>query len=303
MSDMEMRHLESFLAVAEEGSFTRAALRLHITQPPLSLRIRELEARLKLTLFDRTTRRVRLTSAGQIFLEKLQVTMQALNTAVAAARQVDQGVMGSLRVGFTSIASDSVLPRLIREFHSLHSKVVLDIVGPSTTGQLGISLLNNEIDCALCFLPLSDARLESRTLVVTELALVLPDHHRLARARRISLQDIADEPFVTYPANGGSHLRAAADAECTRAGFRPKIVRESRWSQTLLCLVAAGIGVAILPKEQQKRGIEGIKFVGLHPSQVPLHHGIVWRKGDTNPSVANFLTVAQKCFPRARKAL
>ncbi|MGA2992258.1 MAG: LysR family transcriptional regulator [Candidatus Korobacteraceae bacterium] len=303
MSDLEMRHLESFLAVAEEGSFTRAALRLHITQPPLSLRIRELEAMLKLTLFDRTTRRVRLTSAGQMFLEKVQVMMQALNTAVAAARQVDQGVMGRLRVGFTSIASDSVLPRLIREFHSLYSKIALDIVGPSTTGQLGLSLLNNEIDCALCFLPLADERLQSRTLITTELALVLPDNHRLARARRVSLKDVAEEPFVTYPANGGSHLRAAVDAEWARAGYRPKIVRESRWSQTLLCLVAAGIGIAILPKEQQKRGIEGLKFLPLHPTQAPVHHGIVWRKGDTNPSVGNFLSVAQKSFPQGKKSL
>jgi DNA-binding transcriptional LysR family regulator len=298
MSNLKMRHLESFLAVAEEGSFTRAALKLHITQPPLSLRIKELEGMLELTLFDRTTRRVRLSPAGQMFLEKLQVTMQSLNMAVAAAQQVARGVMGSLRVGYTAIASDSVLPRLISKFHLQHPDVVLDVLGPLTTGDLGLSLLNEEIDVALCFLPLPNERFDFRTLSVTELALVFPDNHPLARAKRVSLKDVAEEPFVTYPAIGGSHLRAAVDAECSRAGFRPRVVRESRWSQTLLCLVAAGIGVAIVPKEQQVRGIEGVTFRDLRPSQMPLHHGIVWRIGDMSPSVANFIRVAHKSFPR-----
>ncbi len=292
-----MRHLESFLAVAEEGNFTRAAVRLHITQPPLSMRIRELEAILKLTLFDRTTRRVRLTPAGRTFLAKLQVSLQALNMAVAAARQVDHGVTGSLRVGYTSIASDSVLPKLICRFHTLHPKVALDIVGPLTTGNLVSSLINNDIDCALCFLPLASKRLVAHTLIATELALVLPNKHPLASAKRLCLKDLAEEPFVAFPANVGSRLRAAVDAEWARARLRPRIVKESSWSQTLLCLVAAGTGVAMLPKELQKRGTEGIEFVDLQPPQAPLHLGIAWREGDGNLFVNNFLAVARECFP------
>jgi DNA-binding transcriptional LysR family regulator len=303
MSDLEIRHLESFLVVAEEGSFTRAALRLHISQPPLSLRIKELEAILKVVLFDRTTRRVRLTAAGRMFLEKIRATMQSLHAAVVAARQVEQGVVGRLRVGYTGIASDSVLPRLIGKFGSLYPEVALDILGPSASGELSLSLLNEEIDIALCFLPPPHPRLASRTLVATEMALVLPDKHPMAHAKKVLLQKLAEEPFVTYPAGGGFHLRMAVDAVCTQAGFRPKVVKESRWTQTLLCLVAAGVGVAIVPREQQARGIAGVTFRALHPSQAPLHHGIVWRKDDTSPFVANFLAVAQKTFPGTRRPL
>jgi DNA-binding transcriptional LysR family regulator len=255
---------------------------------------------LKVKLFDRTTRHVRLTPAGKMFLEKLQVTMQSLHAAVEASRQVEQGVVGRLRVGYTGIASDLVLPRLIGEFASLHPQVALDVIGPSATGELELSLINEEIDAALCFLPLSHKRLQSRTLLVTELALVLPARHVLARAKKVLLHDVAEEAFVSYPAIGGFHLRAAVDAECTRAGFRPRVVRESRWTQTLLCLVAAGVGVAIVPREQQARGIEGVTFQTLRPSQTPLHHGIAWRKDDTSPFVANFLAVAHKAFPHRR---
>ncbi len=292
-----MRHLESFLAVAEEGSFTRAALRLHISQPPLSLRIKELEAMMEVRLFDRTTKHVRLTAAGQIFLEKIQVTMQSLHAAVEASRQAEQGVVGHLRVGYTLIASDLLLPRLISEFGSLHPKIVLDLVGPCASGYLGECLLKEEIDVALCFLPLADERIESRKLTLVELALVLPSRHPLARTKRLFLHDMAHEPFVSYPASGGFHLRAAIDAECARAGFRPRVVKESLSSQTLLCLVAAGVGVAILPKDQQARRIDGVTFRALYPPQLPFPYGLAWRRCDTSPFVANFLSVANKMFP------
>jgi DNA-binding transcriptional LysR family regulator len=113
MSALEMKHLESFVAVAEEGSFTRAALRLHITQPPLSLRIKELEAALKVSLFDRTTRRVRLTAAGQVFLERIRSTMQSLNAAVEASRETHWGRttgIGSGRSSTNGFDCSSVSP-------------------------------------------------------------------------------------------------------------------------------------------------------------------------------------------------
>jgi len=120
----------------------------------------------------------------------------------------------------------------------------------------------------------------------------------LARAKRLCLKDVAEESFVTYPADAGSHLRTAVDAVWAHARLRPRIVMESGWSQTLLCLVAAGTGLTILPKELQKRGIEGIKFVTLHPAQVPLHLGITWRKGGANLFVNSLLAVAEECFSR-----
>ena len=297
MADLEMKHLESFLAVAEEGSFTRAALRMNITQPPITLRVKELEAILKVSLFERTTRRVRLTSAGRVLLEKLRSTMQSLEAALEASKLAGQGIVGTLRVGYTGIASNSVLPKLLNMFGLLYPKIALDFLGPCTTGEVLLALLNQEIDIGLCFLPVEDKRLASRRLRATELMLALPNRHPLAQVKNIRIQDLAEEPFVTYPAKGGFHLRAAVDAECARAGFRPRVVKEERWTQTLVCLVAGGMGISIVPGEPRTSGmVEGVTFRALAPSQSPLYHGIVWRKGDPSPYVANFLKVAHKAF-------
>jgi DNA-binding transcriptional LysR family regulator len=120
----------------------------------------------------------------------------------------------------------------------------------------------------------------------------------LARTKKILVKDLAEEPFVTYPASGGFHLRAKVDAECAHAGFRPRVVKEERWTQTPVCLVAGGMGISIVPGEPRTRGmVEGVTFRTFIPSQAPLYHGIVWRKDDTSPFVANFLSVSHKAFP------
>lgn len=296
MKDLELRHLESFLVVAEEGSFTRAALRLHISQPPLSLRIQQLEALLKVKLFDRTSKYIRLTAAGRVFREELPVALNALEAAIESSRQAARGVVGSLRVGYTGITSDSVLPRLIRKFRSLHPKIALDVRGPSSTGELELRLINEEIDIALCFLPLPHKRLNSQTLVTTELAVVLPDTHPMAKTKKISLATLAEEPFIAYPATGGFHLRAASDAACARAGFRARVIKESRSPQSVLCLIAAGTGIAILPRAHKLRATEGLVFRELIPPMRPVQYGMAWRRDDDSPIVANFLAVATTLF-------
>jgi DNA-binding transcriptional LysR family regulator len=296
MKDLELRHLESFLVVAEEGNFTRAALRLHITQPPLSLRIQQLEGLLKVKLFDRTSKYIRLTAAGRVFREKLPLTLSSLEAAIEAARQAERGVVGSLRVGYTGITSDSVLPRLIRKFRLLHPRIALDVRGPSSTGELELRLINEEIDIALCFLPLPHKRLDSRTLVRTELAVVLPSTHPMAKAKKIVLAKLAEEPFIAYPATGGFHLRAASDAACARTGFRARVIKETRSPQSVLCLIAAGAGIAILPRDHKLRTTDGLAFRDFTPAMPPVQYGMAWRKDDDSPFVANFLAVAGNLF-------
>lgn len=293
---MEMRHLKAFLAVCEERSFTRAATQLHLSQPPLSLRIKELEGELQVTLFERSTRSVKLTPAGHAFMDGLRESLRTLETAVESSRRVERGIIGSLKIGYTGIASDLVLPRLIREFRVRYPTIELDIYGPSPTGTLELALLNREIDVALCFLPLRHADLESRTLMTTELAVVLPDNHPLAGLKRVPVKRLAGDAFVTYPADEGFHLRNAIDTECSRAGFRARVVKESAASQTLLCLVAAGNGVSIMPLENRTRGTEGVTFRPLSPKETPLLHGMAWRRADRAPALAQFKTVAAEIF-------
>jgi DNA-binding transcriptional LysR family regulator len=232
-----------------------------------------------------------------VFLDKLNEAMQMLAGAVEASRQVERGIVGKLRIGYTGLASDLVLPRLIREFRDQHPAIGLDIVGPSPSGAMELALLNKEIDVALCFLPLHHVDLESRTLITSELAVVLPNRHPLAELTSVPVKQLADEAFVAYPANEGFHLREAVDIECFRAGFRARIVKESAASQTLLCHVAAGNGVAIMPLENQARGIEGETFRPLSPKEAPLLHGMAWRRSDQSATLSQFLAVAAEVFP------
>jgi len=289
---MELKHLRSFVTVAQEQSFTRAALRLHIAQPPLSQRIRQLEEELGAQLFLRSTRKVELSAAGQAYYAAVAPLLGQLDQAAEACRRAARGESGILRVGYSGRASQRLLPRLMMEFRRRFPDVVLDLVGPHPTGTLRARLLERQLDLALCFLPIADKEIRTHGMAVTEFSLVLPATHRLAARNRVDLSELAHEPFVGYPSNQGFHLRRAMDDECLRAGFDPNVVRESETSQVLLCLVAAGTGVSIVPSElQQQEPIAGIVFKSLGPKACRLHHGLAWLDGNHNPALRNLLSL------------
>jgi DNA-binding transcriptional LysR family regulator len=286
---MELRHLHSFVAVAEEQSFTRAAARMHIAQPPLSLRIRELENELGCALFERSTRRVALTVAGRSFLDALRPALLQLDRAAESCRRAARGEIGTLRLGYTGRASYLLLPELLRSFRASHPEISVDLYGPHPSGQLRADLLGRNIDAALCFLPTTGPGLTSRTLAHCTLAIVLPGHHPLAGKPDLATSDLADEAFVGYPANRGFHLRSAMEAECLRAGFRPRVIRESEASQALLCLVAAGAGVSIIPDEIELLGIQGVCFRVLPRDAEAPPYGLVWSTNNDNPALHHLL--------------
>jgi DNA-binding transcriptional LysR family regulator len=290
---MELRHLRGFMAVAQEQSFTRAAERLHMAQPPLSQRILELERELGVRLFDRHTRQVSLSAAGRAFLEGIEPVFAQLDQAAEASRRAHRGEAGRLRLGFTGRASHHLLPRLVQAFHARHPGVALDIEGPLATGPLKAALLNGSLDAALCFLPLGGDGIATRAFARSELALFLPAAHPLAGRRSVSLAALAGEPFVGYPANRGFHLREAMDAECQRAGFTPRVVRESEASQVLLCLIAAGAGVSVLPRELEAlEEFGGVVLKPLRPKARALQHGLAWMAANRSPALVNLLAIA-----------
>lgn len=290
----ELRQLRYFIAVAQEQSFTRAAARLHVAQPALSRQIRHLEEAMGAALFERNTRSVSLTAAGAAFLAEVKKVFVQLELAVDACRQAAAGHSGQLRLGYTGRASQSLLPGLMREFHVRYAGVVVDIDGPHDTGYLRQALLTRRLDVALCFLPLKGEGLCSRKLLGTELAIALPARHPLASQTEVSVEQLRDEPFVAYPSGQGFHLHEAMRAACERAGFSPRVVRESDASQTLMFMIAAGTGVGIVPAETQALMTEGVVFKSLGRQAARVDHGLAWLDGNSNPALHNLLTIVDE---------
>jgi len=291
---MEMRHLRSFVAVAEESSFSRAALRLHIAQPPLSRRIRELEAELNLKLFSRNTRSVSLTEAGRVYLEHIRPMLESLDRAAEAALRAERGETGRLRLGYTGRASQEHLPGLLNRFRRAFPDVSLDIRGPYPSGTLRLELLERRLDAVLCFLPISGPGILSQVFTESKFAVALPDSHRHAHARQLPLAALRNEPFVAYPSGKLFHLRQAMDQICMDAGFVPHVVRESEASQTLLCLIAAGVGIGIMPQEIKALAVEGVVFRSLPRSARRIQHGLAWLHDNSNPVLRKLLRVARE---------
>lgn len=287
---MELKHLRSFVAVAEEASFTKAADRLHISQPPLSQRIIELEAELGVKLLERTSRRVELSTAGKSFFNEVQALLGQLDLAIQTCREVDSGESGKVVLGFTGRASHLLLPEVLRTARHKFPNVRLEIVGPKGTGALEDDLISGSIDAALCFLPLRDQRIDTKPCFTCRFSLVVPRSHPLAARTNISVADLADEAFVGYPTAGRFQLRRAMNEICHAAGFSPRVVRESESSQVLLCLIAAGAGISILPRELSNFGDVGdVVFKSIDDTAVQLKHGIAWLKSNTNPALLHLL--------------
>lgn len=289
---MELRHLKSFVVLAEELNFTRAARRMHVAQPPFSQRIRQLEAELGVSLFKRHSRQVQLTPAGQTFFDEVRPLLLQLEGAIEACQQVERGSKGRLRVGFTGRASQTLLPLVVRVVEQHFPDATLDVLGPHPTGELQQLLLDGQLDLALCFLPLNHPDIEARIHASCALGLALPKGHRLASARQVSLNDLSADAFVAYPANRGFLLRAAMDMACQHAGFVPRIVRETDTSQVLMSLVSAGVGVTIAPQELKSlEESRGLVFKKLSTPGARIDHGLAWRREHGNPLLKRLLEV------------
>lgn len=276
--------------LGQELNFTRAANRMHMAQPPFSQRIRQLEAEIGVTLFERHTRRVQLTAAGQAFFDEIEPLLAKLESAIETCQQVERGAKGVLRVGFTGRASQMLLPIVVRICEQDFPEVTLDVRGPHPTGDLQVLLLNGELDLALCFLPLGHPEIETRVHAVCTLGVALPKNHRLASSERINLTDLSADAFVGYPANRGFLLRTAMDTACSQAGFIPRVVRETDTSQVLLSLVAAGVGVTVAPQElESQQESRDLVFRELSTGGPHLEHGLAWRSSNHNPLLKKLL--------------
>lgn len=244
--EIELRHLRYFLAVAESLHFSNAAKRLGMAQPPLSQQIKRLEDLLGHPLFDRTTRGVKLTLAGQLLAERARGTLERVADDLAQVRRLGSGEEGTLTVGFGGSVMFTNLPTVIEHYRRQYPKVELRLRELSTSAQLA-GLSDGTLD--LGFLRDGDPTegLTITTLLRERYVVVLPSAHALARKRVLNVRDLQHEPFILFSRRMGPLAFDRTIACCERYGVRPRIVQDAPQWPTLVRLVAAGLGVSLAP--------------------------------------------------------
>jgi DNA-binding transcriptional LysR family regulator len=288
--DVELRHLRYFVAVAEELSFTRAAARLHIAQPPLSTQIRRLEEELGVALFDRSRRQIALTEAGELLLGEARRLLAQTELALAATRRAGTGESGRLTIGFVPSASTSSLPEHLRAFRVRHPGVEL-FLRELPPDELVAQLHAGALDVSFLYRPTPDERLRFRVVAREPLVAALPAEHRLAGGRApLRMAQLRAEPFVLPARHHMPGLHARVLEACAAAGFEPDAVQKDVWlMQTILGLVAAGLGVALVPASVRHLNRTGVAFRRLRDAGAPIELGALWRAEETSATVRNFL--------------
>jgi DNA-binding transcriptional LysR family regulator len=269
----ELRQLRYFVAVAESGSVTQAAQRLHLAQQSLSQQIRALEAQLGVALFTRTHRGVALTGAGEVLLEEARPVLAQAQRAVDAVGRAARGEARELRVGFLPSVANYLLPPVVRAFREQHPGVALKVEDVAIA-ELVTGLREGRLDAALSRPPLVED-LATEVVLFEPVAAVLPDGHPLAARSALELADLAGEPWVLTPRESWPPWHRKYDDDFARAGFRPRVVERASTPQSLLALVAAGVGVTRLPLSSRTLRDSGVTFVPL--SGDGAHVVLVWR--------------------------
>jgi DNA-binding transcriptional LysR family regulator len=297
---MELRRIQYFVAVAEEAHFGRAAERLQMAQSPLSQQIKALEAEMGVALFQRTTRKVELTAAGERFLPRARAILASVDEAVTEAAQVADGRLGRIAIGFTGSATYDLLPSLVRALRADLPGIELDIHGEMLTPDQVAALLDGTLDLGLLRPPVRTAEVDVHVLRREPLIAVLPEHHPLADRDRVQLSDLRDDPFITYPSRNRSVVYEAVIDACERAGFFPRTIDEVAETSTLVSFVAAGLGVALVPASVQHLRITGATYLPLAGTTREVELALATRAGETSPHVARVRARAEALIGGAR---
>lgn len=289
---MDLRQLRYFVTLADTLNFHRAAERLHMSQPPLTVAIRKLEEGLGVKLFERGSRGVRLTDAGVAALRPARAVLEQAELVRDAAKSGRQGEAGHLSIGFVGSAISDALPRIIPVFRTLYPKVDLRLE-EMTSASISTALDERQIDVGLVRLPMmqpSDLQLEVIERDVLVVALLAD--HPLAQQSSIHLADLKDEPLVLHGAI--SVLRAVVILACQDAGFTPHIAQDATQVQTILSLVQSGLGIALVPARMSRIAPAGVRLLPLaKPLQVAM--GVATRM-DADVLARNFASVAVRQF-------
>ncbi|MDA3630404.1 LysR substrate-binding domain-containing protein [Saccharopolyspora oryzae] len=286
---MDLKQLRYFDAVAETCHFGRAAERLHLAQPALSQAVRRLEAELGVRLLARTTRQVQLTAAGEFFHREIRRILGELDASVLGAKSIAEGSRGLLRVGFTATSAFTQLARLSRMVRSSLPGVVLEVQADLLTPAQVDRLLDGRLDLGVLRGPVAEPGIETRTLLQESLVLALPADHRLVPESALEVVDVSADEFVAY-ADARSAVNEAVVSSCRRAGFSPDITHRAPGTAALLALVAAGLGVALVPDSVRSMHLTGVVFRDVAGAN-SIDLSLAWRADESSALVSSALDV------------
>jgi DNA-binding transcriptional LysR family regulator len=288
---MELRHLRYFVAVGEEQHYGRAAKRLHVAQPALSRQIQDLEQEIGFRLFDRLRRGVKISTAGQLFLEDVRRILQQVNDATARAGRVARGQSGTLRVGFTENASwHGVVPDSFRQFRKSHPDAELQL-NPLTSLEQFEAVRSGRLDAGFVFnAPKTDPEFDQIPVALQHVELAVPKRHPLTKLRKVRLRDLVDASFIWFPRRESPAFYDLLMRECFRGGLKaPHIVQEALNEATILSLVSQGMGVGWVNGTARWRCPARVVVLSVVDLDMPLPLALVWRKDNLSPLLAGFV--------------
>jgi len=295
---MELRHIRYFLAVADEENMTRAAANLGINQPPLSQQIKDLEREVGAALFHRIPQGVELTEAGEVFYQAVKDLPTTAQHALHMSQRAAKGLSGSLHLGFTGTAAlNPKIPATIKAFQAAYPEVELVIKEATALKLVGL-LLQEKLDIAI-ILPSSsdDPSLYIREIIEEELIAVLPIDHPLAATAEneaISLQELAASPFIMTAREDAISLHDAVLENCRAAGFEPKLGPAAPQIASILSLVAANLGVSLLPDSMRQLSIAGVTFRSIAAPTPKVSLALAYRQRHPSPTTLNFASILRE---------
>jgi DNA-binding transcriptional LysR family regulator len=290
---MELRHIRYFVAVAEELHFGRAADRLHISQPPLSQQIQNLERELGVELLKRTKHSVQMTEAGRVFLEEARHVLGDAAHAMEAAKRAGRTDSGRLSVGFGPSPEGGLLKRVLAVFLGRYSDVHLELHSLYTQEQVD-ALTRREIQVAFPLLPIPHRGLIVEPITIEPLVVALPSGHPLAELDPLPLARLKEESFIFFTRAVAPSYYDLVIAACRKAGFAPRVTHEESHVYPVLALVAARLGVAVLPEPASTSRKEGVVYRAIAPPTPTVEMGLAYRRDDPSKILASFRDVVRE---------
>ena len=309
---MELRQLRYFVAIVEEGGFSRAAERLHLSQPPLSTQIRSLEDEIGVRLLERSNRGVSVTPAGSVFYEEVRVVLARLEHARNKTLQAGRGDVGSLSVGFVSIADYGILPPALKSFRTQYPLVEVHLHELTTDAQIR-ELRAATLDLGIGLAPVDEPDLEFKSVLREELVLAAPSGHTVLKGHEVlkghavlkgkgavDMRALSRASFIVPPRDVAPGLYDLTISYCRSYGFAPQIGQNARQMQTVIGLVSAGMGVALVPSSVRNLRRTGVQYRRLRGKPPLVELGILRLRDSASPLRENFVAALESTARAAR---